>query len=841
METKPNSERKNLLTQPSVHGLYAAMVVFFSATISIITLYHAARRAHFAEMQSNLVSLAEAGASLIDPELHKTFVSPEQEGTEEYRRQIDPMYKMLRSVSGLKYLYTAIVKDDQIFFVLDSVPHGDSDGDGVDDHAVIMEAYEDAEPTLLEAVRQRKAMASEAPYTDKWGTFMTGFAPIFDASGEVVGVVGADMTAGEFSNRLAVMKSAAWLGMIPALMVSTLTGFGIAALKRNAARLVQKRSQAEQKRSETTRVLVSVQKALLGFVETEDMRSSLGAVLSDCLAVTNSAYGFIGEVLRDERNRPYLVTQAITDIAWDDQSRAIYSLFNEGGLEFRNLNTLFGAVMTGGAPMIANDPPNHPHAGGLPSGHPPLTAFLGMPVLNGPDLVGMIGIANRPGGYDQEIIDMLRPIVATSGCILASYRSAVGQKRAEEELIKSRADAILANRAKSEFLAHVSHEIRTPLTAILGFSDMLLEPSSSDTLTPAQRDAASTIRRSGDHLLSVINDIIDISKIEAGKMDVERIPVSIESIVTDVLGLFSARAREKKLDFSVEFESDIPARTLTDPTRLRQVLSNLVGNAVKFTSEGSVRLLVRFTNRTGTPFIEIDVIDSGIGLTEEQAEKLFKPFTQADTSMSRRFGGTGLGLAISRRLAVLLGGDVVLHDSKPGAGTTFRVSVETGDIAGIEFVRPRLQTAERTKPAVLTQAAIPSLNCRILLAEDGPDNQRLLLHILQKKAGAMVTLVENGKLALDAAWEAHQNGNPFDVILMDIQMPVMDGYIATMQLRERGYEGKIIALTAHAMSSDREKCINAGCDDFASKPINPATLIATIRKAIEPALTAIGS
>jgi len=235
---------------------------------------------------------------------------------------------------------------------------------------------------------------------------------------------------------------------------------------------------------------------------------------------------------------------------------------------------------------------------------------------------------------------------------------------------------------------------------------------------------------------------------------------------------------------------------------------------------------------TSEPLLDIDVIDTGIGLTAEQAARLFQPFTQADESTSRRFGGTGLGLTISKRLAQPLGGDVTLVASTPGQGAQFRLTIATGPLDGVPLVTASRLVAKAPSPPDDAGAPALPLACQILLAEDGPDNQRLISLIL-KKAGAEVVVVDNGQAAVEAAWQAREAGKPFDVILMDIQMPEMDGYEATALLRRKGYDGIIIALTAHATAQDRERCLQAGCTDYASKPIDRRTLLATIRRCLE--------
>ncbi|MFQ5463819.1 MAG: ATP-binding protein, partial [Phycisphaerae bacterium] len=402
-------------------------------------------------------------------------------------------------------------------------------------------------------------------------------------------------------------------------------------------------------------------------------------------------------------------------------------------------------------------------------------------------------------------------------------------------LKESQTKAELASQAKTDFLANMSHEIRTPMTAIIGFAETLRDDGDL-SLPPRQRiEAIETIRRNGAYLLGLINDILDMSKIEAGKMAVERIGCSIVEIVADAHTLMKVRTDAKNLALNVEYIGAIPETIESDPIRLKQILINLLGNAIKFTEEGGVRLVVRFEPDDTDPCMQFDVIDTGVGMTPEQAAGLFQPFNQADTSTTRRFGGTGLGLTISKHFAELLGGDITIVSSTPGVGTHFRLTIATGPLHGVRMIHPsEVAPASRAHDiGSASSTAEKPLACRILLAEDGPDNQRLVSLVLER-AGAQVTLAENGRLAVEAARAAQDRAEPFDVILMDMQMPVLDGYGATAELRAGGYEGPIIALTAHAMASDRQKCLDAGCDDYRTKPIDRTKLIETINRHLKP-------
>ena len=393
------------------------------------------------------------------------------------------------------------------------------------------------------------------------------------------------------------------------------------------------------------------------------------------------------------------------------------------------------------------------------------------------------------------------------------------------EMVRLGDAAEAASRAKSEFLANMSHEIRTPLTAILGYSDLLREENAGESSERRRAELVETIKKAGDHLMMVVNDILDISKIEAGRMQVESVETDLPALLAAVESLMRPRAQSKGLIFSAELLAPIPSSVLTDPTRVRQILINLCGNAVKFTERGEIRLSINNVNDT----LVIDITDTGLGMSPEQAGLLFQSFTQADTSMSRRFGGTGLGLCISRRLAQLLGGDVQLVTTAPGVGSTFRVTLPLSPSPSASLIHSIDSVRRPTPPPASPTSASEPLRGRILLAEDGPDNQRLISFHL-RKAGADVTVAENGAIALRLLDDASAAGTPFDLLITDMQMPEMDGYTLATTLRNRGSRLPILALTAHAMAEDRAKCIYAGCDDYTTKPIDKAHLVATARK-----------
>jgi signal transduction histidine kinase/ActR/RegA family two-component response regulator len=409
--------------------------------------------------------------------------------------------------------------------------------------------------------------------------------------------------------------------------------------------------------------------------------------------------------------------------------------------------------------------------------------------------------------------------------MLTGHARAVAMARSMTvDLAAAKAAAEAASKAKSEFLANMSHEIRTPLTAILGFTDLLREEGNS-ALAHAQRlQTIDTIRTAGDHLLTVINDILDLSKIEADKMTLEQVETQLPAMLREVESLMRPRATGKGLVLTTTLSTPLPDRIISDPTRLRQILMNLAGNAVKFTESGGVTIRAGAIDHEGRAKLVIDVEDTGHGMTPEQADRLFTAFSQADETVTRKHGGTGLGLTICRRLAALMGGDVKLLRTEPGKGSCFRLVLPLDAVPGAAMVE-RLDVSEDKKPAAQTIAAV-ALSGRILLAEDGQDNQRLISFHL-RKAGAAVEIAENGRIALETLEKAAADGARYDLLLTDMQMPEMDGYTLARTLRDRGSTLAIVALTAHAMAEDRTRCVQAGCDDYATKPIDKAALLAT--------------
>ena len=388
------------------------------------------------------------------------------------------------------------------------------------------------------------------------------------------------------------------------------------------------------------------------------------------------------------------------------------------------------------------------------------------------------------------------------------------------ELLVARDQAVAASQAKSQFLASMSHEIRTPLTAIMGYTELLIDDRhTADTVKPT----LAVVLDSSRTLLTLINDVLDLSKIEAGHMALHLQSCSVLAVVQDVVQLLRPRAEQKELLLLTEYRFPLPALVSTDPLRLRQVLLNLLGNAIKFTDIGQVSLSLQAQTQAGQVHFELVIRDTGIGIAPAHLQRIFEPFEQLDSGHSRRFGGTGLGLAIARQLARLLGGDITVSSAlNQGSVFTLRFVAEA-------IGEQQLVSEFERAPLFDQQAERPQFAGHVLVAEDNPVNAKLATQLLQS-CGLQVDIASDGLVALSMLERARQQGSPYALVFMDMQMPRMDGYEATQKLRAAGFKLPVIALTANAMSGDRERCIAAGCDDFASKPFQRSEIEALLRQ-----------
>ncbi len=721
------------------------------------------------------------------------------------------------------------------------------------------------------------------------------------------------------------------------------------------------RKKFELELSESNQILKAISEAQAKYIIDNNHHLLFDHLLGDILELTNSEYGFIGEVYYADNGCPYLEkiylkqkgiphfkTHALTPQQWNDTTQKLYEETLKKGMRFENMNNLFGAVVKTGQPVIANSPNTDPRRGGVPDAHPPLNSFLGIPFHSHKELLGIVAVANRPGGYNQETLDYIQPFIATcshlieadraerqrlateenlkqtleaveasidgigilrddqyiyvnrshlalfgysspeellgkswrvlysnsenqrleqevfphltqhqhwqgeavatrqdgstfhqevsltlaeGGIVICLCRDISERKEAERQLQKSNEQLAVANlqlarasRLKDEFLANMSHELRTPLNSILGMSEVLQEETFGP-LNEQQHQALGTIYRNGKHLLELINDILDLSKIEAGKLELEKSPVSVNELCQHSLSFVKQQAYQKNIRLTYHIE-DVGEPLEVDERRMRQVLINLLNNAVKFTPEGGrVRLEVR--GNQAEQSIRFSVIDTGIGIAPEDQCKLFQVFMQVDSRLSRRYEGTGLGLALVKKLVEMHGGTVGVT-SEPGKGSCFTVRLPWKPFNWEESV-PTTRSQLSRHPLSFNSTSQTSERIRVLLAEDNPDNVRTLFNYLQAK-GFDLEVAVNGIEAVEKA----QTLKP-QLIMMDIQMPEMDGLTAIREIRSCPETAHIpiIALTALTMPGDREKCINAGANEYLAKPIQLRQLVQLLNSLIK--------
>ncbi|QQE66583.1 hypothetical protein GFS31_32830 [Leptolyngbya sp. BL0902] len=628
---------------------------------------------------------------------------------------------------------------------------------------------------------------------------------------------------------------------------------------------ITSRKQMELALQNNLQMLTAISTAQTQFITLADRLTIFEGLLNTLLHLTDSEYGFIGEVLFREdgsaymedslmkvRGVPYLKTHSITNIAWDAITQAFYEENYEQGMEFTNMNTLFGAVVMTGKPVIANSPATDPRRGGIPSGHPPLLAFLGLPFYQGDRLMGMVGIANRPGGYPASMVEDLQPFLVTCSILIEGYRLDRQRREAEAQLHQSNEELARATRLKDEFLANMSHELRTPLNAILGMTEGL-QNTTFGPITEAQANALATIERRGNHLLDLINDILDLAKIESGQISLDMRAAALGPICLTSRTFVLQQAQRKQVSLELDTPPDLPLIYM-DERRLCQALINLLSNAIKFTpSGGTVTLSVGHTpvipaalqsapchTLLAAPRIEssatteaqasppadclyLSVADTGIGIAANNIAQLSQAFVQVDSALDRQYQGTGLGLALVKRIMALHGGSLQLV-SLPDVGSCFILGLSTTAPAAATDQAP---TPEEFQPSEQTADPHPTLRPSVLLAAERRA-QLNTIEVYLKAKGFPLLVAETGPDALALAQR-----EPPQVWLIDTQIPGMDSLALIQHLRQDPTlsQGTIIILTT-GQAADPADYLAAGANLCLGQPLSMQKLVTAIEHLI---------
>jgi signal transduction histidine kinase/ActR/RegA family two-component response regulator len=571
--------------------------------------------------------------------------------------------------------------------------------------------------------------------------------------------------------------------------------------------------------------------AIIGQVQSRFIRGAPPAevfepLLTDLLGFTGSEYGFVAELMCDPADQHrFLRIRVLTDISWDDATRALFEEHRAGRrpIEFHNLKTLFGAAVTSGKTVISNDPQSDPRSGGRPGQHPPLRSFLGVPLYHGGEMVGVVGLANRPGGYDDAVVGFLDPLFASVGAIIGAVRMEAAREAAEEAVREGRvaliaaAAAQRANAAKTEFLSRMSHELRTPLNAVLGFAQ-LLRIDTDDPLTPAQHERLRHIETAGGHLLAMIDEVLDLSRIESGSLPMSLDTVSLPHVVDEAVALVASLAAETGVQVLVERAASadgVPARVRADHLRLRQVLVNLISNAVKFNRRGG-RVNVRWPASADGATVHIEVSDTGRGMAAQQLAHLFEPFNRLGAEATG-VQGTGIGLVISQRLVQSMGGELEVS-SEAGVGSSFRVLLPVALHEDPEAIG--------TLPGPLAPAVDAAAGMRtILYADDNALNIELVVAVLRVRPELRVLVARNGYEAIEAA-----RRDPPDLMLLDMHLGDLTGLEVLQVLATEPQLAHIpcVALSADAMPAAIERATLGGFKAYLTKPLNVRAFLQSI-------------